>query len=189
MIMKLDRIYNEDCLGREDIKISRIWAMPNKWTFTIKPIKELLNKYVDGGQNWLDPMAGRNSPAEITNDLDLESPSKYHKDALEFLKEQKDNSIKGVIFDPPFSYEKAKRLYKQKYPDTQVFFNYIRSCKRELCRIIKVGGYVILCGWNSNGLGKKNGFKLLEILFVPHGWNKGDTIVTVEQRLEEKNTL
>ena len=24
------------------MKIERIWAMPNKWTFTIKPIKELL---------------------------------------------------------------------------------------------------------------------------------------------------
>jgi hypothetical protein len=27
------------------IKINRIWAMPNRWTFTIKPIKELINAY------------------------------------------------------------------------------------------------------------------------------------------------
>lgn len=24
------------------MRINRVWAMPNKWTFTIKPIKELL---------------------------------------------------------------------------------------------------------------------------------------------------
>lgn len=165
------------------MKIERKWAMPSKWTFTIKPIKDLLEIYVKNGKGWLDPMAGFNSPAEITNDANLESPVKYHRDALEFLKAQKDSSVKGIIFDPPYSYEKAKRLYKQKYPDTQVFFNYIRNCKRELCRIVKVGGYAILCDWNSNGLGRKNGFKLLEVLLVPHGWQKGDTIVTVEQKI------
>lgn len=169
------------------MKINRVWSMPNKWTFKIKPIKELLDKYV--GKGWIDPMAGRNSPAEITNDLDPESPAKYHQDALEFLKEQKDESAKGIIFDPPFSYEKAKRLYKQKYPDTQVFFNYIRSCKRELCRIVKVGGYVILCGWSSNGLGKKNGFELLEVLFVAHGWHTNDTVVTVEKKIQGKLSI
>jgi len=30
------------------MKIERIWAMPNKWTFTIKPIKELLKEEVVG---------------------------------------------------------------------------------------------------------------------------------------------
>ena len=26
--------------------ISRVWAMPNKWTFTIKPIRDLLDRYI-----------------------------------------------------------------------------------------------------------------------------------------------
>lgn len=30
------------------MRIERIWAMPNKWTFTIKPIKELLQGRVFG---------------------------------------------------------------------------------------------------------------------------------------------
>jgi len=170
------------------MKISRVWSMPNKWTFKIKPIKELLNRYVNGG-NWLDPMCGFNSPANITNDENIDTPAIYHKDALEFLKSIPDANMDGVIFDPPYSYEKAKRLYKKKYPDTQVFFNYIRSCKRELCRIVKPGGYVILCGWNSNGLGRKNGFKLVEILLIPHGWQKGDTIVTVERKINKRLKL
>lgn len=37
------------------MKISRTWAMPNSKTFTIKPIKELVEKYVEiasGGGNY-----------------------------------------------------------------------------------------------------------------------------------------
>ena len=167
------------------MKIKRIWAMPNKWTFTIKPIKELLNKYVEDPEEWIDPFAGKYSPANTTNDLDPELDTTYKEDALEFLSSFPDNLIFGVIFDPPYSYAKAVRLYKNKYPDSQKFFNYIRRCKRELCRIIKPGGYAILCGWTSNGLGMKNGFDMLEILLVPHGWNKIDTIVTVEHKIQE----
>ena len=36
----------------------RVWAMPNKWTFQIKPIKGLLDKYVSDGKGWIDPFAG-----------------------------------------------------------------------------------------------------------------------------------
>ena len=64
--------------------------------------------------------------------------------------------------------------------------NYIRNCKKECCRIVEPGGYAILCGWNSNGLGRKNGFKLIEVLLVPHGWQKGDTIVTVEKKINRR---
>lgn len=31
------------------MKIDRIWAMPNKWTFTIKPIAQLLKDEMDDG--------------------------------------------------------------------------------------------------------------------------------------------
>ena len=60
------------------MKFSRIWAMSNKWTFTIKPIKELLEKYVGDGTDWIDPFAGQHSPAEITNDINPDRPTKYH---------------------------------------------------------------------------------------------------------------
>ena len=34
------------------------------------------------------------------------------------------------------------------------------------------------------GLGKNRGFEMLEILLVPHGGSKNDTIVTVERKLQ-----
>ena len=49
-----------------------------------------------------------------------------------------------------------------------------------MARIIKPGGYAICCGWTSQGLGKNRGFEMIEILLVPHGGSKNDTIVTVE---------
>ena len=52
--------------------------------------------------------------------------------------------------------------------------------KKEITRIVKPRGIVISCGWNSNGVGKKNGFRLIEVLLVAHGSGHNDTIVTVE---------
>jgi len=40
--------------------IERVWAMPNKWTFTILPIKKLLKEEVYGDS--VDPFCGENSP-------------------------------------------------------------------------------------------------------------------------------
>lgn len=53
-----------------EIRIERYWAMPNAWTFSIKPIKSLLNEEVTKGK-WCDPYCGMNGKnyAEVTNDL------------------------------------------------------------------------------------------------------------------------
>ncbi|KKM76473.1 hypothetical protein LCGC14_1379750 [marine sediment metagenome] len=86
------------------MQITRIWAMPNKWTFTIKPIKALLNKYVIKNGHSIDPFAGQNSPANETNDLNPNNPAKFHLDALDFLSGFKeDNTFDTVFFDPPYS--------------------------------------------------------------------------------------
>jgi len=67
------------------MKISRVWAMPNKRTFTIKPIAELISFYVDDGKGWIDPFAGDNSPAEFTNDLNPISKAQSHIKAEDWL--------------------------------------------------------------------------------------------------------
>ena len=83
------------------MKIERIWAMPNKWTFTIKPIKELLEREVGAGLMmnglWCDPFCGQNSPAQITNDLNPNNKADFHLDALEFLKQQERGKNDGVL--------------------------------------------------------------------------------------------
>ena len=177
------------------MKIQRIWAMPNKWTFTIKPIRELLWEEIETRsreiripvKGWVDPFAGYNSPAQYTNDLDKKAPTEWHLDALIFLRRLKDNSMNGVLFDPPYSITQAKEHYNgygmDKLNIKPTSMKYWADCKNEMARIIKPGGKVICFGWNSMGLGKNRGFKMTRILLVPHGDSKNDTICTVEIKL------
>ncbi|HEY9826381.1 MAG TPA: hypothetical protein V6D19_13110 [Stenomitos sp.] len=159
-----------------DMKIERIWAMPNKWTFTIKPIKELLVKEMVGYS--CDPFAGKNSPASETNDL-TEEVAMHHLDALEFLGNQATGIYDTVLYDPPYSITQARKYGSKKYASMK----YWKQCKDEIARILKPGGKVICFGWSSMGLGKNRGFRMERILLVPHGGSKNDTIVTVEIKL------
>jgi hypothetical protein len=77
------------------MKIERKWAMPNMWTFTIKPIRELLKEEIIGLS--CDPFAGRNSPADVTNDLVEKAGSNL--DALTFLKSLPDKHFDTVLYD------------------------------------------------------------------------------------------
>lgn len=160
--------------------------MPNQWTFTIKPIKELLAFECADGV-WADPFAGKNSPAEITNDLRVEMPTTHHMDALEFLKSLETESCHGILFDPPYSISQAKECYEgygmDKLDTKPTSMKYWADCKNEMRRVIKKGGTAICFGWSSMGLGKNRGFEMTKILLVPHGGSKNDTIVTVETKL------
>lgn len=155
---------------------SRIWAIPNKNTFNIKPIKEFICRYVDKDNKlWIDPFANTSKVATITNDLNPAYNTDYNMLAVYFMKMFNCNSVDGVLFDPPFSPRQVKECYdgidlKLTMKDTQGTF----------WSSVKI---VICCGWNSNGCGKNRGFELLEILMVPHGANHNDTIVTVERKV------
>lgn len=170
------------------MKIERTWAMPNRWTFTIKPINELLSEEYKGG-SLCDPFAGMMSfhNSMYSNDLNPESPAPNHMDALEFLKEQESNYFDYVVFDPPYSFTQASRCYKdfgkKKLKINVANRGYWARCKDEMARITKVGGKVICLGWSSTGLGKQRNFEMNKILMVYHGGTINDTLVTVETKL------
>ena len=164
------------------MKIDRVWAMPNKNTFEIKPIKELLHEEVGDGL-WIDPFANRNRFATVTNDLNPEFDTDYHMDALDFLKMFDDHSVDGILYDPPFSPRQVSECYEDfgytvTWDTTKASF--WGNQKKEIQRILKKGGKVISFGWNSGGIGKTKGFEILRILMVPHGGWHNDTICTVE---------
>jgi len=162
----------------ERIIIERKWAMPNKWTFTIHPIKQLIKEEVSGIS--ADPFAGKNSPAIEQNDIDKDCGNldAYHKDALTWLKGKRTGRYDTVLFDPPYSITQA-RMYGKEFASMK----YWKECKDEIARILKPGGKAICFGWSSMGLGKNRGFEMNRILLVPHGGSKNDTIVTVETKL------
>jgi len=166
------------------MKIERIWAMPNAWTFSIKPIKKLLKEEVNSGI-WCDPFAGKYSPAQITNDINPLRNTTYHLDAIEFLKQQPSNYYDGVLLDPPYSNRQVSEHYKKagiKVTGWHTSSGWTSTIKKEIARITKVGGKVISFGWNTMGIGKTRNFEITRILIVPHGGNKNDTLVVVENK-------
>lgn len=166
------------------MKITREWAMPSKHTFNIKPIQRLISKYVGDGKNWIDPFAGYNSPAEITNDLNPNAPTKFHMHALQFA-QMLNGKYNGCLFDPPYSLRQVKECYESIGCEefmSQDINHFPSNIKREIAKHIRPNGIVICCGWNSNGFGKKYGFEMEEILLVSHGGFHNDTIVTIERK-------
>ena len=171
------------------MKIVRKFAPTSKNTFSIGPVKKLIKRYQNHQLVSIDPFANTSRIAKITNDLDPDMPTDYHMDALDFLKMFETNSVDLVLYDPPFTPRQVADCYKKfdrtvNKETTQI--SYWWNQKRELSRIVKPGGIVIGCGYNSNGCGKKYGFSLKEVLLVAHGSNHNDTIVTVDQKLQSK---
>lgn len=171
------------------MEINRVWCMPNKNTFSIKPIKELIHKYInelkETNKIIIDPFANNSKIATITNDLDTQYNTDYHLDAIDFLKTFNDNSIDMVLWDPPFSSRQVSECYKKLDKTVNMETtnsSYWANQKKEIGRIVKNDGIVISCCWNSGGIGKKYGFEIEEILLIAHGGWHNDTIVTVEKR-------
>lgn len=145
------------------MKIERVWAMPNKRTFTIKPIKKLIIEEL--GREWgeyIDPF-----------------PFEYQEDAVDYLRRIKPH--KYGLFDPPYSPRQLKECYKGKgeYDTKASTWSRWKDLMAE-----KVQNKCISFGWNTGGLGKKRGFKITRILMVCHGGMHNDTICTVEQRVQ-----
>ena len=172
----------------DDIRFSRVWAMPSKDTYSIKPINELISGIVNPFGYNVDPFSGNNPFCDffITNDLDPSILSDNSDDAIDFLGSVPDNCVDLVLFDPPYSPRQVSECYKKlgrtvNMETTQS--SYWAKLKVEVSRITKVGGTCVSFGWNSGGIGKKYGYKLSEVLLVPHGGAHNDTIVTVERRV------
>ena len=170
------------------MKINRSWAMPNKDTFSIKPIFELINRYTyDPNLRVADPFCNgkRWCDVAITNDLDTSLMADYHLDALDFLKILSDESMDVVLFDPPYSPRQVSECYKKlgqtvNMQTTQA--SYWGNMKREIARILAPNGVCLTFGWNSGGIGVKYGMDIEEILLVAHGGWHNDTIVTVDRK-------
>jgi hypothetical protein len=160
--------------------------MPNSRTFQIKPIKEFVEKYIKDKKIIIDPFANECRYGTITNDLNPKFDTDFHLDALDFLQQIESESADVVIYDPPYSLRQVKECYEG--VGITVTAEHTKSSWRakhldEIKRILKPGGLALCFGWNSNGIGKTRGFEMLEVLLVPHGGSKNDTICTAERKI------
>ena len=136
--------------------------MPNKRTFTIKPIKELIEEEI--GDEYIDPF-----------------PFEYKEDATDYLR--KVEPQKYGVFDPPYSPRQLKECYKGlgEYDTKSSTWSGWKNLMAE-----KVLDKCISFGWNTTGLGRGRGFEITRILLVCHGGMHNDTICTVEHRVQER---
>jgi len=166
------------------MKFSREWAMPSGNTFSVKPIGNFVKRNITDGL-WIDPFANSNRYAKITNDLDPQYGTDHNLDALDFLKLFDNESIDGILFDPPYSPRQVSECYKSMgmTVDMQTTqSSYWSNMKKEIGRIVKPSGKVLTFSWNSGGIGKKYGFEIKEILLVAHGGWHNDTICVFEEK-------
>lgn len=170
--------------------INRQFAMPNKNTFLIKPIQELILKYIDKNKIWIDPFCNDSffkNYCKYTNDLNPNYDTTHHLDSLKFLKIFDKDSIDGILFDPPYTLTQVKQCYQgvgieKLSKEKATLFPTLE--KDTISKIIKSNGFCICFGYDSNGIGINRGFKLLEILLINHGGRHNDTICTVEQKIQ-----
>lgn len=163
--------------------INRVYARASAWTFTMKPVKELLIKYVGDGSGWIDPFAGDNSPAEYTNDIHPDRKAKSHVLADKFCRELTESGYSGVLFDPPYSYRQITEHYKHlgmKATQLDTSYNFYTRVMDAIAPKIKMGGLAISFGWNTVGFCKRRGFEPIEVLMIVHGAHHNDTLCVVE---------
>ncbi len=162
--------------------------MPNANTFDIDCIKRLIYKYHKTGTLSVDPFANKNRIAKITNDIDPSMRADYCMDALDFLKTIETCSVDLLLYDPPYSPRQVSECYKRMGKTVNIETtqsSFWSKLKNEISRIVKPEGVVISFAWNSNGIGKKRGFQIIEMLNVAHGGNHNDTICTVERKVKK----
>ena len=156
--------------------------MPNKNTFEIIPIRDLLKKEMVGSF-WIDPFAKDSQLAKFRNDINPNTNQDFHLEANDFLQKFPLNSMDGGLLDWVYSPRQLKECYDSiGIPVTglDTSAKTWRVWRESMARVIKPGGKVITFGWSSAGIGMKYGFVPYRILIVPHGGMHNDTIVTCE---------
>jgi len=163
--------------------INRIWAMPNKNTFKIKPIRELLNRYISPQLFSIDPFANSNKFASITNDIDISQKTDYHLDGIEFVKTLSGESVDIILNDPPYNIYQLNACYQNLDQSVTLYENpkYWEELKKEYDRVLKKNGVIISFSWCSDVMSSYN-YEIQEILIVPHGGIHYDTVCCVEKK-------
>lgn len=170
------------------VRMSRVFAMPSGNTFSIKPIREFVERYVDPLKISIDPFARNSQLATWRNDLDTTTAAQYHMDAEEFLRALgSEHNVKAqcILFDPPYSPRQISECYKSvglevgmKGTQNAALYARVRDAIPAVCA---PGAVVLSFGWNSCGMGKKHGAEILEIMLVAHGGAHNDTICVAER--------
>lgn len=129
----------------------------------------------------IDPFARMCLWGTVRNDINpefLQQFTTHNMDALDFMCTMPSGEAHGVIIDPPFS----NRQSDEEYNTGNLYTNpaYMADIGLQCFRVLKPGGYVLKCGYNSNPPYK--GFDLVKIKLCQFGASRNDVIMTLWQK-------
>ncbi len=157
------------------IDFTYLMQPPKRYTFEMPKVKLWTEKWCRG--RVLNLFAGytKLNVDETRNDLDIDAPSDYHKDAFEFVGEWTGEKFDTIVFDPPYNLRKSREKYKGNYIGS------LTKIKNILRNILNVNGHIISFGYDSVGMSYSRGFIKLAICLICHSGDHNDTIVVVER--------
>ena len=131
----------------------------------------------------VDPFARECNWADLTNDINPAYKTTSNMDCVDFLKSIKSNSVRLVLFDPPFSQRQCDEKYAD--ADSNLYTtNKIGNCHREIERILVPGGILLKLGYNSNR--PSISFETVRINLVRFGGNRNDVICSFHKKIQYK---
>ena len=160
------------------MKFDYIKCPLNRYTFSIKPMKEWAEANCEG--KTLNLFAGKTKLQidEVRNDLDSEMLAGYHMDALDFVTGWEGAKFNTILLDPPYAYRKSMEMYKG------IIASPFRQLKDEVAIILEDNGIVITFGYHSVVMGEGRGFKVERVCLFSHGGAIHDTIATIERKVK-----
>lgn len=171
------------------MKFSRSWAMPNADTFSMKPAKEFVERYLAEAKVSVDPFARNKEWFTHTNDINPNTKAQHHMDAVSYLEFLAKQGVQAdlLILDMPYSARQISECYKelgikvtQQHTQSGSFYKNVRDAAMP---ILTKDATVLSFGWNSVGMGVKRGFEIQEIMLLSHGGPHNDTICMAEKRV------
>lgn len=158
--------------------------MPNPNTFSILPIQRFVKRWLYGRTRIVDPFARDSKYATITNDISTKTSATYHMRATDFIDEMVKNGERfdAILFDPPYSPRQISECYQSEglkvtQTDTQLSAM-TKNCRKKFTELAVDGCVCLTFGWQTVSIGE--GWKMEEILLVPHGGAHNDTICTAQ---------
>ena len=176
-----------------EIKIFDCIGLHSKDTHNLIPYSKMfrLAKYLQlENENYnpvvIDPFARTCLWGTRRNDINPEYLHQYTThcmDALDFLNAEATSQTDVLLFDPPFSDRQSKEEYgtSNLYSDP----SYIKKLYSECFRILKDGGLMIKCGFDSNQ--PHLGMKLKSLYILNMGFPRYD--IKISLWVKEQKTL
>jgi len=163
------------------------FAMGNKWTFEMKPIKTYLHRKIVQHQRILIPFAGQTRfyipKKQITYiDIDPTMPQPcIYGDSLKILDVfvSQNKKFDLIISDPPYTFFQSVQTYKMNKENVKM--QTITKIKEMYQDLLEPRGEIIHFGYNSTGMGQKRGFEKTHLHIITLGGSHNDILMLTEK--------